>query len=284
MYGKHDYRSGAGALGESIGLAAADEQRPFFFRDCPVQLYACHHRPAAAAAGFAPAVICNAVGHEYERCHKATRQLAVQIARAGADALRFDYLGTGDSAGGGEIASLARWHADIHDAIDEIRFRTGKHRVSLMGLRVGAALAAQLAARRDDVENLVLYAPPVDADSLIQEWYEAQATHDRVQSSATTATATTEILGYPLTDAFRSELQTGLDLPAPSAGVRRVLLCTEQDVDAWQGVTQRLGHNGASVTVETEDVPAIWRREPMEALVPFKLIRRILAWLKDGAS
>jgi hypothetical protein len=30
------------------------------------------------------------------------------------------------------------------------------------------------------------------------------------------------------------------------------------------------------------DAPAIWRREPFEAIVPFKLLRRIVAWMKEG--
>ena len=70
---------------------------------------------------------------------------------------------------------------------------------------------------------------------------------------------------------------------APSAAVRRVLICTQGNVGVGDAVMQRLAGNGAAVTAEASEDAAIWRREPMDALVPFKLIRRIVGWLQERA-
>lgn len=284
MQGQSDNRDVRATLAAREGTAPRETGLPFFFRDPGSSLYACLHQPAAEASGLEPVLICTATGHEYERCHKAMRQLAIQLARAGSAALRFDYSGTGDSAGDEASASLACWRDDIHAAIDELRRRTGQRRVAVIGLRLGATLAAQAAADRDDVDSLVLYAPVVDARSLLEEWCEAQAVHDRAHGIPASAPAHTEVLGYPLTEAFRRELQSGLALPAPSAALRRALVCTTGNGAAAAEVAQRLAGKGASVAVESSEDAAIWRREPMDALVPFKLIRRIVGWLQEGAS
>lgn len=279
------HKDGIREAGAAVGGPWREKVLPHFFREYPRQLYACHHFPMSSSADSDAALICSATGHEYERCHRAMRQLAVQLARAGHHAMRFDYYGTGDSAGECVEGSLACWRSDIGDAIDECRRVAGRERVTLIGLRLGATLAAQAAAARDDVGNLVLYAPVTDAQSLLAEWKGAQAAHDRVQGRATTSAVLSEVLGFPLTDAFRSELHNGLAIPRPRASLRRVLILCESDAEGRTGeIADILASAGAAVRVETTDAPAIWRREPMEAIVPFKLIRRVVAWMKEAQA
>jgi uncharacterized protein len=264
-------------------MTSRERLLPYYFRDDPHRLYACRHFPASKVPDSSAVVICNSTGHEYERCHKAMRQLAVQLAKAGLSAMRFDYFGTGDSDGLGDEASLARWRGDIGSAIDECRQRTGRQKVTVFGLRLGATLAAQAMAGRDDVDTLILYAPVIDGRSLLAEWRDAQAAHDRVQGRTASSPVLTEVLGYPLTDSFRAELLSDLAVLGPRASLRRVLILAEPGVQGRiDELTRIMGSGGARVTVETTDVQAIWRREPMEAIVPFKLIRRVVTWLKEA--
>ena len=258
------------------------ELEPYFFGSPPQRLYACHHFPAVESAASRAVVICPATGHEYERSHRGLRQLALQLARAGHHVLRFDYRGTGDSAGEYAAHGPVDWKQDIHSAVDECRRVSGRKPLCVIGLRLGATLAAQAVAEREDVERLVLYAPVVDGKSLLGEWKRDQAEYERRINRATRRGTADEVLGFRLSDTFRSALNA-LALPESFPALHRALILSEHSRD--KGVFrlgQALAGNGASVSVEPMDAPAIWRQEPLEANVPFKLLRRIAVWMQEG--
>ena len=66
-------------------------------------------------------VLCYPWGSEYIHAHRALRQLATRLSMAGFHTLRFDYFGTGDSAGEMEDADLGVWEDDIETAIEELK-------------------------------------------------------------------------------------------------------------------------------------------------------------------
>ena len=70
--------------------------------------------PEAALEREAVVLLCHPAPQEYMRSHWALRQLAARLAAAGLHVLRFDYSGTGDSAGDSSAgASLEAWRADV---------------------------------------------------------------------------------------------------------------------------------------------------------------------------
>jgi pimeloyl-ACP methyl ester carboxylesterase len=88
------------------------------------------------------------------------RQLAVRLSQSGHHVLRFDYYGTGDSLGAERDGDVASWRDDIETAVTELKDMTGVAKVSLVGLRLGANLAAEVSARHpDDIDSLVLWEP-----------------------------------------------------------------------------------------------------------------------------
>src|SRR4030067_1566181 len=107
------------------GSVVSERLLPVFFRTDGQSRYACHHLPVAGVGSNEAVLLCHAVGHEYERCHSPMRQLAAHLARSGRQAMRFDYFGTGDSAGEYAQASLGQWQIDIGDAVDECRRQSG---------------------------------------------------------------------------------------------------------------------------------------------------------------
>ena len=247
-------------------------------------LYGCYN--LAADYRQAPAVlICQPTGHEYERCHRAMRQLAVQAAKNGFSAMRFDYYASGDSAGNCEELSLSGIRLDIQQAIRHCCDKTGVDQLTAVGVRLGATLAAQLASTCPEIDSLVLYAPVFDGEKLLAEWQGDQHAFYARHSHKLQQPGPGEVLGFSVTEKFQKELRQKLTPGAPGPALKRVLTLideAESDSVLINGWVKMLKHQGIEVTVEIVENIAIWRREPMEAIVPVKTIRRIVKWIKEG--
>ena len=113
-------------------------------------------------------VLCPPIGYDYSCSHRTFRELAERLAGVGLAALRFDYDGTGDSVGSDfDGDRCAAWHRSIELAIAEVR-GLGAPSVALVGMRLGALLAAQVASA-SDVDALVLWDPVVTGKSFVRE-------------------------------------------------------------------------------------------------------------------
>jgi len=136
---------------------------PFNFGPDDRRLFAIHSPRPAAAAPKIGVVLCNAFGREAIRAHRLYRVLADRLSRGGCDVLRFDYFGTGDSAGDDLDADLEGWGTDLHAAHRELVKRAGVSKVVWLGMRIGASVAA--AAARDEpagLARLILWDPILD--------------------------------------------------------------------------------------------------------------------------
>jgi uncharacterized protein len=123
------------------------------------------HEAAAPTPRTRAAVLCQPLGTEYTYAHRSMRQLAVRLAMSGFHTLRFDYYGTGDSAGTEAELDLAGCETDVESAMEALADIAGTTRVTLIGLRAGANIAAHVAARRGaDVEALALWDPIASED------------------------------------------------------------------------------------------------------------------------
>src|SRR5262249_668877 len=108
------------------------------------------------------AVVCPPLGYDDTCAHTALRHLAEQLTDAGVVTLRIDYDGTGNSVGSDlDEDRVPGWRQSVVDAVAQLE-RWGLPQVTLIGLRFGATLAAEAAARLDDaVDALVLWDPIV---------------------------------------------------------------------------------------------------------------------------
>lgn len=112
-----------------------------------------------AGTGTRGVLLCNTYGHEYVWTYSGMRHLADALSARGLWVLRFDYRGTGDSAGAdGAPDQFASSVDDVEAAIDWFKETTGIDHLTLCGFRVGAAFALE-AALRKPVDDLVLLAP-----------------------------------------------------------------------------------------------------------------------------
>jgi alpha-beta hydrolase superfamily lysophospholipase len=128
-----------------------------------------HHRAAGASRHDTCAVVCPALAPEYTRSHRSLRHLAETLAGSGIPALRFDYHGTGDSPGDDfDPDRWSTWKGNVRDIARQARELTGRSRVCVIGLRLGATVAAAAAAE-EAVELLVLWAPCVTGRGYLRE-------------------------------------------------------------------------------------------------------------------
>lgn len=133
---------------------------PFYFGPSERPLFGWLHLPNGSECRNVGVVVCNPLGYEYVCAHRTIKHFARTAAANGWPALRFDYDGTGDSAGSDlDGERLRHWMRSIHAAIDELKGRTGVHSICLVGIRLGATLAAIVAAERTDVLGIASIAP-----------------------------------------------------------------------------------------------------------------------------
>ena len=139
------------------GCSLSRLRRPQRPRPAPL-----HHarRPAAfcvassGAAGRAPARRGGALPaalRRIRRAYRVWRIFAERLAGLGFDVLRFDYEGTGDSAGDPEPGRLDAWLRNIERVVEEARRLAGSSEVALVGFRIGATLALQAAVAQGGV-------------------------------------------------------------------------------------------------------------------------------------
>jgi len=142
------------------------EQAYFLHRDGE-RLFTFLHLPAGPCR--AGALLCAPLAEEKLWSHRVLVTFARELARAGYAVLRFDFRGEGDSDRTFEESSLTTRVEDTRFAIDELRRHVvADAPVTLLGLRLGASVAALAADGRDDVERLVLWDPVTNGADYVQ--------------------------------------------------------------------------------------------------------------------
>jgi hypothetical protein len=135
-------------------------------RDRP--LFAWLHVPEGGVVTGA-AVICPSMGLEAAYSARTLRALCLRLAHSGWAALRLDYAATGDSVGSWtEPGLVAEWLGNIRVAIDHVR-ELGAPRVGVVGLRLGATLAAAELERGGAVDDLVLWDACASGGAFLRE-------------------------------------------------------------------------------------------------------------------
>ncbi len=122
------------------------------------------------AAGTTGVLLCGAQGYEQLCAHRAWRILGENIAALGFPTMRFDYGGAGDSLGSDrDPARLADWLASTRLAVRELKSRTRVDRVVIVGSRLGASFAAQIASEDRGVDGVALLAPVASGRAYVRE-------------------------------------------------------------------------------------------------------------------
>ncbi len=112
-------------------------------------------------------ILCYPLGREHLSAYPTFSQLAARIADLGLLALRFDYRSTGDSFDRTQPqSSSSQLLEDVGHAIDFVRSLGAAH-ISIVGMRVGALLAA-LTATTEPINHVVMWDPCTSGRSFIR--------------------------------------------------------------------------------------------------------------------
>ena len=151
------------------GAREVGTEEPIYFPGNGHKIFGWLYRPACTTADLG-LVICNPFGYEALSAHRSIRTFAQSAVELGLPVLRFDYLGTGDSADLGPGADqVEAWTFDVVAAIEELKQRTGVTRTCLMGVRLGATLALRAIERCPGINALLLIAPVVNGRRYLRE-------------------------------------------------------------------------------------------------------------------
>jgi alpha-beta hydrolase superfamily lysophospholipase len=262
------------------------EKVPLHFGSAARPRFGFYHPPAAARVRGASVLLCNPIGDDLIRAHRTFRHLAERLAAAGFPVLRFDFDGTGDSAGDErDPERAAAWRADVGLAAAELRARSRIDGLALVGLKLGATFAALGAADLGGVDALVLWSAYDNGKAFVAETTKAHRMHVMLQpmsfSGGPPADDGQEGLGFLLTSRTIADL-AGVDLASlPRAPARRTLVIDTGNVGAQSPIAARLRALGGEVT--TQQVPGnkFLTTSPQYAEVPSTSISTIADWLEE---
>jgi uncharacterized protein len=249
---------------------------PFYFRPGEASLFGCFHPCDVESRRSRSILLCHAWGHEYMASHRAMRQLAARLAQSGWPALRFDWLGSGDSGGGSDRATLTDWQLDVGDAAAELTQRSRDAQQTMIGLRLGASIALLHTQRLNNVHSLVLWDPIVSGQAWLDDVVQQQDAREEHDLSEVR-----DICGVPLHSRLSSQLAEMNLLSVTRLPARHVLVIDaptpREDTAALVDHLQQLG---SIVERRSLTYPPGWL-EAGTSVVPGNIIQSVVGWLKD---
>jgi alpha/beta superfamily hydrolase len=264
---------------------------PLYFGSPDRRLFGAFHEGSPGRAQSLGVLLCNPFGQEAIRTHRLFRVLAERLAQAGIHVLRFDFFGSGDSAGEDEQGELDGWRDDVLAAHAELQRRSGARASTWMGARLGATSAIRAAQFAPATpQHLVVWDPVLDGEAYRQwlrvkhvetielaygdpdpDWRRRLATDPGAFAGEAIGAAIAPLLRRQL-EALRPE---HLDVPA---AVPVVVLADPDDhaVHAWVETQRRNGAAAESMALKRTFEWTSNDAAGYEALVPAEAVRQLV--------
>jgi alpha-beta hydrolase superfamily lysophospholipase len=243
-------------------------------------------------------LICPPFGWEDMCSYRSRRIWAEQLAQAGHVTLRFDFPGSGDSAGDPESADLVEaWTEAVDVAASWLSAEAGGTRVVAVGIGIGGLIAFRAAAMGAAIDDLALWAVDSRGRSHTRElraFAAMEANGDQSGSRSGPLQAHENgsdpgalgVAGYLLSGATRAELDA-VDLGTMAldgAAERRVLLIGRDGREVDARLKESVAASGATVTTAPgSGYMRMVTFEPQYAVPAQTVFDDVATWLADGA-
>jgi predicted alpha/beta hydrolase len=237
------------------------------------------------APGDCLVVLAGAVGYEQLCIQRTWRELADRIAAAGYPVMRFDWAGCGDALGSdADPGRCDAWEGSLHAALAFARDRAGARRIVIVSMRLGALIAARVAAEDRNVEALALLAPPANGRSHARELAALATvigTRRAPQGSSPLAAGDFELAGFLVTAQTRSDLERYDPRKLETRPAHNVLLVAQAGQTNAEALAAHLRRLGAEVQSGVFTGYHDLMVEPTLSKTPDAAIEDVLAWLRQ---
>lgn len=201
-------------------IAYAGSSEAFFLDSAPGQRFCLFFSPTGNQPCRGAVLYLAPFAEEMNKSRRLAAHQARLLASHGYAVLLMDVYGCGDSSGDFADARWTIWKRDLRLAAAWLRQRIDAP-LSLLGLRLGALMAIELAAELR-LQRLVLWQPVVQGAAYLTQFLRLRLTadlltapeHNTSGATGTDATRrllaqgeTVEIAGYPLAPALAAELE-----------------------------------------------------------------------------
>jgi alpha/beta superfamily hydrolase len=236
------------------------------------------HEPVNSTRSKMGLVLCSSFGNENDATYRSLRNLASAAAEKGIATLRFDYYGSGDSAGADtENDHPSAWLSGIHAAIDALRKQDNIEKICILGIRLGALLAAVVANERTDICGYIALAPIPSGRAFLREALLRNEQETRGEEFDL------ELAGYVLTPLAQNEFKSLDLLSMTCAPAKNVLIIAPDTRRATQQWIAQLSAQGSHVEIDTQcDLKPVIERGGHKN-IPHSLIERVTTWVGNCA-
>ena len=258
------------------------EQQYGFFGSAHQSLWGAYHAPNMNK-NLPGVLLCNSIGQEGLRAHRALIQLTSQLNSLGFPVLRFDYYGCGNSMGEMETGSLTLWEHDIAEAAEQLQRKSHCSHLALIGLRLGANLALRSATALARVTHLVLWEPVTDGRSYLDELQAQHRQHVQKHLQQTPSPWPEgrggEALGFEYSNQLVSEI---LQLTPQNWAAQSPPILTQYITEA-QALARHLPPHWTSTPIAEPN--SLWASTNIlsKGLVPMQTIQATIKWLTAHA-
>ncbi len=239
------------------------------------------------AAGNRAVLLCSPLGYEELGSRRGWKILADSLAAAGFPTLRFDYPGTSDSLGdANDPEQVASWIESIRNAVAWLKGHLGVDQVDVIGLRMGATLAAMACENLVGIHSLVLMAPVLVGRSYNREilmlsrmLLESQG-HSVVNEPQSDGF---RIGGFRLSQATVKDIEKLKLTQVQQKPAERVLVLRPAGMNTTS-IEERFATLGSVVEVAAFDEYHTFVCDPIQSRPPAQATARIVDWLSADLS